>query len=907
MTELPLILAVDEDAEALERITGELQRYERDYRVICGPSTDAALAQLEAFHEHGEAVAIVLAARGTGALKGEELLVRVHDLHPHAKRALLIPWGGWADEETASAIRNAMALGHIDYYALKPFSTPDELFHRLISEFLEEWRRQNAPGRRELTVVADPRSARGYALRNQLARNGVPHAFHTPDSAEGKEYLAACDQRGAEVPVVVLADGTPLVDPEPEDLAQYATRMRTEIAHTGRPFDVVIVGAGPAGLAAAVYASSEGLDALVVERDTIGGQAGSSTRIRNYLGFSRGLSGAGLMQRAYQQAWVFGATFVLPREVEAMSEADAGFEIAIAGVGRIETRSMILATGVTYRRLDVPALAELEGVGVHYGSSPSEARQFTGGSVFIVGGANSAGQAAVHLSRYAANVTLVCRSSLSSSMSQYLLDEIEGKENIHVRAATEIVDAGGDGRLEHLDAARAGGHRDRGGGCAVHPHRRRAESRLAATGDRAGRARIHRLGTELRDERSGGLRDRRRPRRLGEARRVSSRRRLGRHPARASLPRVRRGAIPRRHLARQLVMSAHSGELSISVLISPCASASWIVAIVDESAVLMASIDAVAAVTALGTSAMLETSPTAVSMDSTSVSTVVESASTEDLISSPDSVSGVPSPSRSSLNVSVAAFASSAALWSPSSVSADRSVNWLAMLVSSPFQVLTALHRPSAHSAVAETSVVVVSSSLPPQPTAISASAATAAVSAMRVLISLEPTCSASPRAPEQERSSTTPPRGARDAAALFVRRGEAERRAGARQRGANQHGRPPCVPVRRHEHHLVRTDELRCPRDADRVAEGRARAAIDETGSRRQRPHTSHEVGLRCRGRAASPSREEHDVIRTRLGERTRDSCSADGMEVGRRGVRVAENRDEPCHRALRMRLQTP
>ncbi len=406
MTDLPLILAVDEDAEALERITGELQRYERDYRVICGPSTEAALAQLEALHEHGEAVAIVLAARGTGTLKGEELLERVHDLHPHAKRALLIPWGGWADEETASAIRNAMALGHIDYYALKPFSAPDELFHRLISEFLEEWRRQNAPGRRELTVVADPRSARGYALRNQLARNGVPHAFHTPDSAEGKEYLAACDQRGAEVPVVVLADGTPLVDPEPEDLAQHATRMRTEIAHTGRPFDVVIVGAGPAGLAAAVYASSEGLDALVVERDTIGGQAGSSTRIRNYLGFSRGLSGAGLMQRAYQQAWVFGATFVLPREVEAISEAGAGFELAIADVGRVETRSVILATGVNYRRLDVPALADLEGVGVHYGSSPSEARQFTGGSVFIVGGANSAGQAAVHLSRYAANVTL---------------------------------------------------------------------------------------------------------------------------------------------------------------------------------------------------------------------------------------------------------------------------------------------------------------------------------------------------------------------------------------------------------------------------------------------------------------------------------------------------------------------
>ena len=449
MAELPLILAVDEDAEALERITSELQRYARDYRVICGPSSEAARAQLEGLHERGEAVAIVLAARGTGELKGENLLERVHDLHPHAKRALLIPWGGWADEETASAIRNAMALGHIDYYALKPFSSPDELFHRLISEFLEEWRRQNAPGRRELTLVADPRSARGYALRNQLARNGVPHAFHTPDSEEGMEYLRSCDQQGTEVPVVVLPDGTPLVDPQPEDLAQHATRMRTEIDHP-EPFDIVIVGAGPAGLAAAVYASSEGLDALVVERESIGGQAGSSTRIRNYLGFSRGLSGAGLAQRAYQQAWVFGATFLLTREVETLQAGGAGFEIAISGDTRVEARSVLLATGVTYRRLNVTTLAEFEGVGVYYGSSPSEARQFTGGSVFVVGGANSAGQAAVHLARYAASVTLVCRRSLSSSMSSYLLDEIEGKENIHVREGTEVVDAGGDGRLERL-------------------------------------------------------------------------------------------------------------------------------------------------------------------------------------------------------------------------------------------------------------------------------------------------------------------------------------------------------------------------------------------------------------------------------------------------------------------------
>jgi thioredoxin reductase (NADPH) len=456
MAELPLILAVDEDPEALERITGELQRYARDYTVICGPSTRAALEQLERLHESGDAVAIVLAARGSGELTGERLLERVHELHPHAKRALLIPWGGWADEETAAAIKNAMALGYIDYYAIKPWSSPDEVFHRLVSEFLQEWRRQNAPGRRELTVVADPRSPRGYALRTHLARNGVPHAFHLPDSAEGMDFLRACDQEGAQVPVVLLQDGTSLVDPDPEVLAQYGTRMRTEIERRG-PYDVVVVGAGPAGLAAAVYASSEGLDALVLERESIGGQAGTSTRIRNYLGFARGLSGAELAQRAYQQAWVFGATFVVTRDVTEMRPEGAGWVLSVSGGDEVEARSVILAMGVSYRRLAVPALAELEGNGVYYGSSPSDARQFTGGSVYVVGGANSAGQAAVHLARYAASVTLTCRSALEKSMSRYLIDEIEGKPNIHVLEGAEVIDAKGEGRLEVLTLRLPGG------------------------------------------------------------------------------------------------------------------------------------------------------------------------------------------------------------------------------------------------------------------------------------------------------------------------------------------------------------------------------------------------------------------------------------------------------------------
>ena len=455
----PLIVAVDENPRAIERITGELQRYARDYRVACGPSAEAALEQIAHVRDVGGQVAMVLASRGSGELKGEAMLARVHDLFPNAKRGLLIEWGGWADEDTAQAIRNAMTCGHIDYYVLKPWSEPDELFHRTVSDFLFEWNRASARGRRELTVVADPQTKRGYEIRNLLARNGVPHVFYSCDSEEGRRILGTCERAGSRDPVVLLPDDTVLDDPSDELLAREGYRVPTELRGDGR-YDVVIVGAGPAGLAAAVYASSEGLRALVVEQSSIGGQSTSSARIRNYLGFSRGVTGGELAQRAYQQAWVFGTDFLLLGEATGLRYEDDDWVLTLRDGTEARARSVVLATGVVYRKLDIPGLDDLVGSGVFYGASRTDAQLAMGGDVYVVGGANSAGQAAVLLSRYAARVKLVVRGpSLAATMSRYLQDEIAATENIEVLLSTQVVGGEGDARLERVTLRAPDGER----------------------------------------------------------------------------------------------------------------------------------------------------------------------------------------------------------------------------------------------------------------------------------------------------------------------------------------------------------------------------------------------------------------------------------------------------------------
>jgi thioredoxin reductase (NADPH) len=444
-----VLVAVDDDPDARARLGRELERYERDYDVVVLDSADAAIARLDALAAAGRPVAIVLADQWMPGRTGAEVLMHSREQHPRAKRGLLVDFGAWGDPPTAAAIRHAMAVGDIDYYVLKPWRDHDELFHRTISEFFYEWSRAESRETREIVLVAPPNAPRGYELRNLLVRNGLPHVYAPSDSTEGQALLREVGHEGATAPVVILHDGRVLVDPTNSEMAA-AYGVTTALAEP-HGYDVVIVGAGPAGLSAAVYAAAEGLDALVVEGEAIGGQAGTSSRIRNYLGFARGISGAELAQRAYQQAWVFGSDFLLMQHVNGL-RTDADHHVVTVDDGtEVSGRAIVLATGVEYRRIGVPEIEALVGAGVYYGSAVGEAQACAGSHVYVVGGGNSAGQAALHLAKHAAQVSILVRSdSLAASMSQYLRDEIDAAPNVDVQYRIEVVGGGGRGRLDHL-------------------------------------------------------------------------------------------------------------------------------------------------------------------------------------------------------------------------------------------------------------------------------------------------------------------------------------------------------------------------------------------------------------------------------------------------------------------------
>jgi thioredoxin reductase (NADPH) len=442
----PVIFAVDAGAESFPRIEyGLRRRYGVEYRVICETSAMWGMKRLRDLKAAGEEVALILADQWMPDIAGDEFLARAGQLFPTAKRAVLVEWG---DRTTQEPVLRAMTLGHIDYDVNKPERPGDEYFHRMIAEFIYDWAKAHRPVFAEIRLVGEQWSARSHELRDILNRNGILHEFYAADTEAGQRLLTRFGKDSARFPVVILYDGQVLEDPSNADLVD-AFGVNRELNR--RSFDLVIVGAGPAGIAAAVYGASEGLSTLIVEREAIGGQAGTSSLIRNYLGFPWGIGGAELAKRATEQAWWFGAVFRFMRDATSLRAKGRELGVTLSDGTEVTGRAVVLATGVSYRRLGVASLEELVGTGVFYGAAVTEAKAMTGQEVYVVGGANSAGQAAAHLSEYASHVTLVVRGrSLTTSMSDYLIKEIEAAQNIDVRFGTCVVDGGGEGRLEHL-------------------------------------------------------------------------------------------------------------------------------------------------------------------------------------------------------------------------------------------------------------------------------------------------------------------------------------------------------------------------------------------------------------------------------------------------------------------------
>ena len=446
---LPVLLAVDEERDALEVVETQLvHRYGRDYRVEGLADPVEALRTLTELAHRGEEVALVLAADSLSRkTTGTELLEHVRQLHPHARRALLVPADAWADQPTAEAIRDSMALGRIDYYVPRPAASQDEVFHEAVASFLLEWARDRRVVPQTVHIVGETWSGRAYELREVFERCAAVHAFRLADSDEGRELLARAGA-DAKLPLMVLPDGRILSDPSNAEIAEAAG---APAGFEERVYDVVIVGSGPAGLSAAVYGASEGLAVLVVDEGGIGGQARSSSLIRNYLGFAKGISGSRLAEQAYQQALVFGASFVFMHRATALSRFGQRLTVSLEDGRRVTAGAVILATGASYRRLNVPALEALHGAGVFYGGPVSEAPALSGRDAFVAGGGNSAGQAALHLARYARRVTLVVRAqSLEAGMSHYLVRAIEATPNVEVRTGAAVVGGGGEGRLQQL-------------------------------------------------------------------------------------------------------------------------------------------------------------------------------------------------------------------------------------------------------------------------------------------------------------------------------------------------------------------------------------------------------------------------------------------------------------------------
>ena len=447
---MPIICAISADPTERAAFDHDLQRrFGADYEIVTHSTPDDALAKLDRWLEEEREVALILADLRLPGMTGIELLTQAHDCHPEAKRCLFLSYG---ETEYGAAIYRAVTLGQVDDYFMRPWGNPEERLYPMVSQLLGAWSRANRPTFETVRVVGDPLAARSHELIDILTRNSIPFGFYAADSAHGQALLRESDQsdqsRGGRLPVLVFYNGRRLIDPSN---AQIAETIGAQTNPGPILYDVIIVGAGPAGLSAAVYAASEGLSAIILEREAFGGQAGTSSLIRNYLGFPKGVSGADLANRASEQAMLFGATLVIAQETVGLEVSDHEYVVRLASGRAVKGKAVIIATGVSYNRLAIPDLDKFVGAGVFYGAAVTEARAMTGQRVFVVGAGNSAGQAAVYLAAYAEHVTMLARgASLAATMSDYLVQQIKSLPNIEVRLRTEVIDARGERRLEGL-------------------------------------------------------------------------------------------------------------------------------------------------------------------------------------------------------------------------------------------------------------------------------------------------------------------------------------------------------------------------------------------------------------------------------------------------------------------------
>jgi thioredoxin reductase (NADPH) len=445
--EQPVILIVVDD----ERLRGDLcsllrRRFEPDFQTVATPSQGVqATVQTTAPTAR---IAVVIAAPELDTGPGVEMLRQLGAQHPRARRVLLVRRGQWS---TDHPVRRAIVLGLVDSYLFVPWGSTEQWLYQPMTEYLAAWSATQPPAFEAIRIIGEPRRARSHELRDMLSRLDVPYGFYDAASITGREQLASVAATGRDLPLVIFGSGRVLTAPTDAEILG-ALGFRNDVVDVS--CDVAIVGSGPSGLSAAVYAASEGLRTVLMDSGVIGGQAGTSSMIRNYLGFPRGLSGVELTSRAGEQAWLFGAEILTPQEAVRLEPDGLQRIVHTANGSGVTAGTVVIATGVSWRRLPIPSIDPLLGQGVFYGTAGSEAAALAGEHVFVVGGGNSAGQAAVHLAKHAAEVTMLVRgASLSSSMSDYLIREISATANITVRPETEVVDARGTGWLEELTLA----------------------------------------------------------------------------------------------------------------------------------------------------------------------------------------------------------------------------------------------------------------------------------------------------------------------------------------------------------------------------------------------------------------------------------------------------------------------